>query len=598
MLRRASSFIENRKSDWTLAKFVARSIYAIGVELRPGVPLSPGLLLERHAAQQAGSPGLLFEDRRYSYAELNAAVNQAARALEGIGVKHGDVIALMMDNRPEYIFAVLGANKIGAVPALINTHVVGKQLEHALSIARPRWLLAGSEHMSTLSKLGSALPVAAERLIVWPERQPQRLPDQAIDFQPLFEAASRANPAQTASNKGEDSCCFIYTSGTTGFPKAVVFDNRRALQSSWIFSRAAVKLSPSDIHYTSGLPLYHSSGMMLGVLAALAGGAGIAMRRKFSVSEHWSDVAKFDATVFVYVGELLRYLNNAPPHPEERNHRLRAIMGAGLRPEIWDDFVERFEIPRVYEIYGATEAPTGSINLDNKPGVVGRMMPGQQIVRTIADTAEPERDREGCLIPCEIDEPGLLVSRFSRVSSFDGYLDESENRSKIIENAFGPGKHAYNSGDLLKRDARGYLSFEDRLGDTFRWKGENVATNELGDLLVGCPGVSEANVYGVRVPHNDGRAGMVALVTERDFDMDVFAEFVRSRLPAYSRPLFVRFEEQMELTATFKYVKTHFKEQGYDPKKCGKQVLFLYGDRYVPLDEALLDRLEAGVLKL
>jgi acyl-CoA synthetase (AMP-forming)/AMP-acid ligase II len=316
------------------------------------------------------------------------------------------------------------------------------------------------------------------------------------------------------------------------------------------------------------------------------------------VQEHWADVAKFDVTIFCYVGELLRYLNNAPAHSDERRHRVRAIFGAGLRPEFWDEFVTRFNIPQVFEIYGATESPIGIVNLDSKPGMVGRMMPGQTLVRTLPDSVEPERDAKGSVIPCTVGETGLLIGRITKVSTFDGYLDKSKNKSKIIENAFGDGKDAYNSGDLLKLNPRGYLSFEDRLGDTFRWKGENVATSEVGDLLVKHPGVVEATVYGVRVPHNDGRAGMAAVVVDDRFDREAFSAYVTNNLARYSRPLFLRFEERLETTASYKHVKTKLKEQGFDPAQCGGAVYFLTEDRYVELAPEVLGRIEAGDIRL
>ena len=598
MLQKPRHFIANRRSDWRRIKFLAKAAYGVGYELRPTVAISPGLVLERHAANRPKHPGLRFEDREYSYGELNEAVNKAAHAFTKIGVGQGDVLALMMDSRPEFLFTVLGANKIGAVVALINTYVTGEQLEHVLSICDAKWVLAGGEHMSTVYSLGDALTVSEEQLIVWTELPEHDVPARAVHFNPAFDEAPSHNPLSTASNAGEAPSVYIYTSGTTGFPKAAVYTNRRGLQSAWVFSRAAMGITPDDVVYTSGLPLYHSSGLMLATFTALAGGATIGLRRKFSVQAHWADVAKFDVTIFCYVGELLRYLNNAPAHSDERRHRVRAIFGAGLRPEFWDEFVTRFNIPQVFEIYGATESPIGIVNLDSKPGMVGRMMPGQTLVRTLPDSVEPERDAKGSVIPCTVGETGLLIGRITKVSTFDGYLDKSKNKSKIIENAFGDGKDAYNSGDLLKLNPRGYLSFEDRLGDTFRWKGENVATSEVGDLLVKHPGVVEATVYGVRVPHNDGRAGMAAVVVDDRFDREAFSAYVTNNLARYSRPLFLRFEERLETTASYKHVKTKLKEQGFDPAQCGGAVYFLTEDRYVELAPEVLGRIEAGDIRL
>ena len=591
------TFAENRKSDLRFAKFFMKAAYGVGYELRPGQKLSPGLVLERHAEERPNHPGLLYEDRRYSYAEYNAQVNHAAHALSSIGVARGDVIALMMDNRPEFLFTVLGANKIGAVVSLINTYVTGKQLEHVLTICHPKWVVAGSEHSATVAALGDKLPVPTDRLVVWADQGGAALAG-AVDFGAEFDRASSENPSDTGDNDITDTCVYIYTSGTTGYPKAAPYTNRRALQSGWVFGRAAIGITPDDVIYSSGLPLYHSSGLNLATFSALNSGATLALRRKFSVSKHWDDCDKFGVTLFVYIGELCRYLYNSKPHPKEASHKVRAIFGAGIRPDFWDGFSSRFRIKRIFEIYGATEAPIGLINLESVPGMVGRMMPGQMLVRTEPESTEPIRDADGKVIPCKEGQTGLLIGRITKVNQFDGYLDKAKNNDKLILNAFGEGKHAFNTGDLLRLNARKYLSFEDRLGDTFRWKGENVATNEVGAILTACDGVVEANVYGVKVPGTDGRAGMTALVPGQGFSLDALGAHVANELPSFARPIFLRLEKSMQVTATFKYVKTNFKEQGFSPDKCPSPLYLLREDRYVPLTAELHQAIVSGKIRL
>jgi len=585
-------------SDLRLARLAAKGAYVSAYLLRDGSKMSPGILVEKYAVETPDRMAILFEDQRYTYAQFNARASQVANALTALGAQAGDTIALLMDNRPEYVMALTGANKLGITSALINTHVTGHQLEHALKICDPQWILVGSEHVHSLEEVAATLPVPRDRVLVWSEGEVKSF-DGGRDFNPLVDAASTANPSVTGTFTVETPCCYIYTSGTTGLPKAALMKNGRFLKAAYMFGKVVVGLTPDDVVYQAGLPFYHSSGAVLGWATALTVGCTCVIRRKFSASHHFEDCVRYDVTVFYYIGEFCRYLLNSPVGPYERKHKVRAILGAGLRPDIWQAFVDRFGIPKVFEFYGATEGNVGIVNIDSKPGMLGRLLPGQLVVAVDDETGEIVRDADGRCTKVGPGGYGMLLGMINKINSFDGYVDKSKNDSKIVVDPFGDGKNYFNTGDLVDLHERRYVSFKDRMGDTFRWKAENVSTNDVQEVLTTCDGVSEAVVYGVQVPHADGRAGMAALVVdEGQFDADRFAEHVCANLPAYSRPLFLRFEKELKITASFKYVKTHLKEEGYDPAKCGGEVLFLDGSRYVPLTQDLIGQIERADLRL
>jgi acyl-CoA synthetase (AMP-forming)/AMP-acid ligase II len=576
---------ETLRSNLRQIGFTFRAVgYVLG-NLREGKQFSPAKLVESHARSNPDGAAILFESRRVSNADLDRAANRYANALASLGAKKGDVVALVMDNRPEYVIAIVGGSKIGVITSLVNTHVGGAQLEHALRICSPKFILAGSEHAQKLEEIRDGLPVPVSSVLVQADGDDATTLEGAQRFDSLLAASSDANPGKTDEQRAEDALLYIYTSGTTGFPKAALWRNDRFFRAAGIFGRVLLRIDASHVVYSAGLPMYHSSGVVLGWGVSLAGGATFAMRRKFSASGHWEDCERFGATHFMYIGELCRYLYNAPPHPKERAHRLQAILGAGLRPEIWEGFQERFGIPKIYEFYGATEGNVGLVNIDCVPGMMGRLQRDHDVFRALPGTAEIERGADGRAVKAKPGEKGILVGRITKMNRFDGYVDKKKNEEKVLKNPLGDGHDFFNTGDLVKLHDRRWVSFVDRLGDTFRWKGENVSTNEVQEVLNRFEGVRESNVFGVEVPHTDGRAGMAAMVVGDDFDTAAFSDYVKRNLPAYARPLFLRLQREMKVTATFKHVKTDLREDGFDPAKAGEdRLLFLDESGYVPLD--------------
>ena len=576
--------LQKLKLDARYAEFLAKVMYFSSVKLGDKKKNSPATHVEHWAATTPDAPAIFFEDRRYTYRDFNEESNRVASVLRRLGAERDETVALMMENRPEFLFTVVGANKIGAVSGLINTNLVGDQLLHALKITDAKWLVVGSEFADKVQEIIGDTEIPAERILVWDNGIVDGTVDGAGSMNERLVTASRVNPCLDVADP-KRNFVYICTSGTTGLPKAAKIPNQRYLRSVYYFGRGVLNIQPSDVMYCAGMPLYHNAGLSQGWGVCITNGAAFVMRRRFSVSEFWVDCERYGVTLFTYIGEICRYLLNGKPHPLERMHRLRGILGAGLRPEVWEPFVERFQIPQVFEYYGATEGNVGLVNLTNRVGSVGRMLPGVELVRVDPDTEEFLRDANGALIRVEEGESGIMLGKIRPMAEFDGYVDTSKNDSKVVVNAFGDGSDYFNTGDLLVLLEQRFVAFADRLGDTFRWKGENVSTNDVQELLCKLASVSEANVYGVEVPGQDGRAGAVALLVEDDFDLEVFGTHVMENLPAYARPLFVRLEEELPMTGSYKYVKTGFKREGFDPAKIHTPLYFLDAEQgaYVTL---------------
>jgi fatty-acyl-CoA synthase len=581
---------------------------------RPNARTSVADLIEARARRHPRRTFVRFEDRAWSYAELNQAANRIAHWGASIGLAHRDVVALLMENRPEYVAAWLGLAKLGVTTALINTNLAGAALRHALETANAGHLILGSE---CVDRFSSAEGDRETPLEVWLDRDPspvtpaQPAPKSSHDLGIALDAQSERNPdpAVRADLVCGDDLFYIYTSGTTGLPKAARFSHLRFLATGGM-TAALMGLQHGDVHYCA-LPLYHSAGGMMLVSTVLASGATMALRRKFSASHFWDDVREFEATAFQYIGEFCRYLMNVPERESDRDHSVRAIVGNGLRPDIWEDFQRRFAIPQIFEFYGATEANTVILNFENKVGSVGRFpiasLSNARLVRFDLEADEHPRDARGFCIECGPGEAGELIAQIpanpsSAVGRFEGYTSEQATQEKILRGVFQAGDAWFRSGDLLRQDEEGFFYFVDRIGDTFRWKGENVSTQEVAELLGRFPGVEMANVYGVEIAGADGRAGMAALLL-RDPERLDGSELYRhasESLPSYAVPVFVRLLREVDVTSTFKLRKVTLQEEGYDVARVEDPIYFRddAAKCYTPLSPELLAEIRSGARKL
>lgn len=528
--------------------------------------------LEERAANAPTHPFLYWEGRTLSYQEVNARANQLAHWMLGTGLQPGETVALMMENRPEYLFTWFALAKIGCVSALINNQVSGDALRHALATTDSWRLFLGTEcaeRLQTAPGISERMPV-----IAIPDSPQDPTPPGCLRLDTELATQSTANPDASLRRDviGSSTLCFVFTSGTTGLPKAAKITHARWLGVGEGWS-TLLELTHKDVFYCV-LPLYHVAALMSLLSNAMACGGRVVLRRRFSASRFWTDVREHGVTVAQYSGEMCRYLYNQPPHADDANHHLRVMTGSGLSPTIWQAFQDRFGIRQMIEGYGGTELNVGLMNLDNRVGSCGRIpfpeRSNARLVRYDRDNDCYVRNPDGTLIECADDEVGEMLGMILELPGitggrFDGYTDPEATEKKIIRNAFASGDAWMRSGDLFRRDSEGYYYFVDRVGDTFRWKSENVSTMEVANALDAAQGVETITVYGVTIPGNEGRAGMATVVMQpgKRFDPVAFYRLASSRLPSYAVPVFVRVSEQTDITPTFKLRKVDLQKLGY-----------------------------------
>ena len=561
------------------------------------------VVIEELAERFADAPALVSPAAALTYRQLAEDCRRYARWGAGQGLKAGDVVCLLMANSPHYLAIWLGLTRLGVSVALLNTQLRGETLAHSIRIVAPRAVIAGHGLCDTVADVRGRTDAG----IWWwtygaGNHHLPRL-DLAIEDLPAdpVEAAEFSLPGL------DDRALYIYTSGTTGLPKAANVSHFRLMQWSHWFA-GMMGTSPHDRMYDC-LPLYHSVGGVVATGATLVGGGTVVLREKFSAREFWHDVAQERCTLFQYIGELCRYLVNTPAQADEAVHGLRMACGNGLRAEVWEAFQQRFRVPHILEYYASTEGNFSLYNCEGKPGAIGRIPPflshrmPVEIVRFDPDTELPVRDAAGRCVVCSPGEAGETIGRLqsdgnAQLGRFEGYADTAATERKILRNVFNEGDAWYRTGDLMRKDTQGFFYFVDRVGDTYRWKGENVSTAEVAGVIATCPGVIDAAVYGVAVPGTDGRAGMVAIAVQPGFDLADLRVYLGTHLPSYAQPVFVRLVGAIGVTGTFKLRKQDLVAEGFDPARTGQLYLDDRAGRYVPIDPELHARLLAGTVKL
>ena len=559
--------------------------------------------VERTAARFPTHTAVIFEGQSLTWTELNAKANRCSSALRAQGLVAGDTVSLIMENRIEFLTSLIALNKLGAITALINTNLVGSPLIHCIKITKSKMCIFGEERLQEIADVKSdpGLECVKNWLFVI-DAGKQLCPAWATNLEEGAE--NNTNPAQTNQNTLADVALYMYTSGTTGLPKASVITNRRFLLSSALSYKAGIKCKENDCIYLC-LPLYHGTGLFLGAGAAFSTGACMFIRRKFSGSNFLHEVREHRATCFIYIGELCRYLLNVPAQPDDHNTPLTRMMGNGLRPDVWHEFKNRFGVERIAEFYGSSEGNVAFINMLNKDCTVGSTSVPIALVKYDVDADEIVSDENGHCVLVADGEPGLLLGKITEKTSFEGYTSKEETEKKILRDIFKTGDAWFNTGDLMKTVDVGFslglrhFQFVDRVGDTFRWKSENVSTNEVGEIINAHTQIDFCNVYGVEIPKADGRAGMASLVLTEGLDtldIESFSNHVNEHLPAYARPVFLRIQSEMDTTGTFKMVKGELRKEGYDLDQVNDLIFVLKprSDTYVRLTEDFAAILKAG----
>jgi fatty-acyl-CoA synthase len=563
------------------------------------------VLIDELADRYESATALTSPEATLSYRELSERCNRYARWGMGAGLRPGDVVSLLMPNCAEYLAAWLGLTRLGASVALVNTQLRGQMLAAAIRTAGPACILVDASLAAVLEDCRSLLPA---RPACW-VRGVHGTGFETIDAVLAGHAGVPLTDAECPPPTPDATALYIYTSGTTGLPKAARVSHRRVMQWSHWFA-GLLDTRPADRMYDC-LPLYHSVGGVVATGATLLGGGAVVIRPRFSVTEFWADVAAERCTLFQYIGELCRYLVNAPPRAEETRHALRVACGNGLRPEVWTSFQQRFKIPHILEYYASTEGNFSLYNCEGEPGAIGRIPPflrhrlPVELVRFDVAAGEPLRDADGRCARCADDEVGEAIGRIpvdgtTGPGRFEGYADPVASERKILRDVFAPGDAWYRTGDLMRRDARGFYHFVDRIGDTFRWKGENVSTTEVLSVLTRIEGVLDGVVYGVPVAGAEGRAGMAALMVGPQFDLVRFRAALHRLLPGYARPPFIRLLPGIAATATHKPLKQELVLSGYDPALVRDPLYWdSPGDEaFVSIDAALFAALGTGTLRL
>lgn len=562
----------------------------------PDSQQSIGLLLEVQARKYPEKDCLLFEGQRWNYRDFNAWANRIASVLTAQGVQRGDTVGIMFDNHPELLACVAATVKLGAVAGMLNPKQRGEVLRHSVGVIKPKLMVVGAQCLTALHTAFPKKPRGAAWL--WVGHGPA--PKGMVSLPLACEQASPDNPEVTGSILAREACFLIFTSGTTGMPKASVMTHQRWLRSGYGMGQLAMRLGPDDIFYCA-LPFHHNNALTLSWGAVLRSGATLAMARKFSASRFWDDIRASRATAFVYIGELCRYLLNQPVSQRDREHRIRVMVGNGLRPEIWDEFAQRFGVKHICEFYGSSEGNLGFVNALGLPRTAGCCPLPYAIVAFDTENECPRRDASGFMQRVHGDEVGLLISEVTRANPFDGYTDAKATEAKLLRNVFKPGDVWINSGDLVRDQGLRHIAFVDRVGDTFRWKGENVASTEIEGVISGLKGIEQASVYGVQIALTDGRAGMAAIVLKHGmhFDGASLARQLLLALPAYAVPLFVRIIPAHKTTATFKIRKVELKQQGFDPKVVDDPLYVLLdpGTGYQSLTLPVHARIQRGELR-
>ena len=557
-------------------------------KLSPEERQSFGTYIERNAQKYPDNVAVLYEEIVYTYREFNQWTNRYANYLIAQGLKKGEVVAVMLENRPEMLMVMAALAKIGAVASLINTSQRGTVLSHSLTLVPTRSFIIGGECLTAFEEVKADIGLRADQKIYCqPDLVTVDVPNEYVNLADEIREVNVDNPTSTKDVRLKDQFLYIFTSGTTGMPKAVIITHFHTTSSLNWWGHVVLDMKPEDVMYIT-LPLFHGNAFHIGWCSAIAGGSAVAIRRRFSVSGFWQDVQRFNATAFIYVGEVCRYLMNGPPSPSDDDNPVWKIAGNGLNIKIWKSFKKRFGIEKVYEHWGATEFNFGLINTLNLDCTVGTTKGSFAIVKVDMETDEPVRDQNGFLQKVELGEAGLMLIELLNPLTFKGYTNQEATEKKLIKDAFKIGDTWVNTGDLLRDIGHRHAQFVDRRGDTFRWKGENVSTDEVAAVVAGFDKVLQAVVYGVSIPDTDGRAGMATLVFDCKpdrFDLAGLTQYLRKSLPVYAVPLFIRLTSELETTSTHKIRKNQLRDEGFDINAISDPIYVLLpgSSEYIPL---------------
>ncbi len=561
-----------------------------------------GEIIERNALKYADNIAVKFKDIQLTYKEFNEWANRYAHYFISLGLKRGDIIEAIMRNRPEMMFIIAAVAKLGVAASLINPDLRKKSLIHSLKTTPGKIIIVDEECLNMFDDVKSDLELSADQKLHFsPDRGEIPCPEGYINLAEAVKDFPIDNPPGTADITVDDNLVFIFTSGTTGLPKASYYPHLRLVGGGVMIGAIHAEMTPDDTMYVT-TPLYHSNGITIGFGGVFAVGATMALARKFSVSRFWDDVRKYNATIFNYIGELCRYLYNQPPKPNDSDNPVKTIIGNGLRPEIWMEFKKRFGIERVAEMYGTTEHGVGWLNLLNFDKTCGFTTSQFAIVKYDVENEEIVRDENGFMQRVGKGGTGLLIIKRDTDFAFTGYTDKKETEKKLFHSVFKKGDLWVDMGDLVRDQGCNHIIFVDRLGDTFRWKGQNVSTTEVEKIFNSFDQIELSSIYGVYIPGTDGRAGMASITIKNDiekFDLDELSGVLTENLPPYAIPIFLRIKSTLSVTSTFKLVKSVLKKEEYNIDTIADElyVMMPRESTYTPLTKEIYENIQNKKIK-
>ncbi|XP_069481724.1 long-chain fatty acid transport protein 6 [Ambystoma mexicanum] len=568
-----------------------------------------GTVLDRFVAQVARMPDkplLIFEGQTYTYRQVDCRSNRVARVfLSHAALGKGDTVALLMSNEPDFVHVWFGLAKLGCAVAFLNINIRSRSLLHCFNSCGATALVVGSDMLDALKEVLPSLQ--EDNITIWVMTKGSTLPGVRCVLELLEDSSDDPIPSHLRSvNTIKTHALYIFTSGTTGLPKAAVISQLQAIKAAaglWAFGG-----TPDDIIYVT-LPLYHSAASLIGLGGCIQLGATCILKKKFSASQFWNDCKRHDVTVIQYIGELCRYLCKQPKKEGEKDHKVRMAVGNGVRPDVWREFIDRFGDIKMCELYGATEGNICFMNHTGKVGSVGRtnffykLLFPFELIKYDIEKDEPIKNEQGRCERVKKGETGLLLSEVNSKNPFFGYAGSKiHTEKKLLCDVFRKGDRYFNTGDLMFQDEDNFLYFRDRIGDTFRWKGENVATTEVSDIIGMVDFIQEANVYGVSVPGNEGKVGMASIVLKPNQSLHLkrIYEQAVTYLPGYACPRFLRIQDTMEITGTFKQQKFRLVQEGFDPSVIVDPLFFLDNSEksYIAMTKDIYDGILAGHIRL
>ena len=592
------------KESWSILKSPGPVLKGVlwTLRFRPERKWSLGKLLEHQAARIPDRPAIRYQSEQWSYQQLNARANQVAKWLQEQGVQAGDVVAIMMQTHPELLACIAGVVKLGAVVGILNYNQREAVLAHSIGLIKPKVVIVSADCIAALESTEfNPNQDACTPYYCWSE-DITPCPEGYRDLVVALASMPDSNPPSTGQVLMKQPCFYVFTSGTTGLPKASIMTHYRWLMGMCGVGLFATRLRADDVLYIT-LPFYHNNALTVSWGSAMGAGACVALAKKFSVSRFWDEAQEYQATAFCYIGELCGYLLNQAPSQHDRQHAVRTIVGNGLRPDIWNAFKQRFGIQRVAEFYGASESNLAFINYLNIDQTVGMCPLPYAVIDYDAEQEMPLLNPQGRHSRVKKGDTGLLITQINTLAPFDGYTDNTANTKKLLHDVFQKGDCWFNTGDLVRDMGCRHIQFMDRLGDTFRWKGENVATTEVEVVLNRFSQIEQSVVYGVRIPNTSGRAGMAAITLRepaQSLDGVALIQYLQQNLPSYAIPVFLRIRQEHDTTGTFKNRKVELKNEGFDISKVADPI-YLYVSKegqYLRLDSNAFQSICVGAKRL